>query len=165
MIEQVTEAVVLDKEFTYDAHVRVHLFTKECGKIVAKATSARKIASKLGAHLEPLSVSTVRYVQSRGLPQLIDALRSSRLPLAAMPVVRTVRALAPEGEPDAELWAVLADPAADVRAALCVLGYDPTFASCEWCGGAPDHFSLKTLFFVCHGCVPRAGVSYDCVAV
>ena len=123
MIEQVTEAVVLDKEFTYDAHVRVHLFTKECGKIVAKATSARKITSKLGPHLEPLLVSTVRYVQQRGLPQLIDALRVSRL------------------------------------------GYDPTFASCEWCGGEPADFSLKTLFFVCPACVPRCGSAYDCLPV
>ncbi len=165
MIEVVSEAVVLDKEFTYDAHVRVHLFTKECGKMVARATSARKITSKLGPHLEPLTVSIVKFVQQRGLPQLTDALRTGLLPHKAMPLVRMVSALAPEGEPDLELWELLTGLDGTVRRALSVLGYNPEFASCEWCDGRPDNFSLRTLFFVCDGCLPRAGASYDCMAI
>lgn len=165
MLEQVTDAVVLDKEFTYDAHVRVHLFTKECGKIMAKATSARKITSKLGPHLEPLCISTIQFVQKNHLPQLTDAYRKDMLPHASLPALRMVRALAPEFEPDPELWALLAGGSADPRGVLAVLGYDPLFASCEWCGGPPAHFSLKTILFVCSSCIGNAGSAYDCVAI
>ncbi len=165
MFQVVTDAIVLDKEFTYDAHVRVHLFTKECGKIVGKATSARKITSKLGAHLEPLALSAVQFVQKNHLPQITDALAKRRLPPEAMPVLRMVRMLAPEYEPDQELWALLAGESPSPSRVLAVLGYDPLFASCEWCGKPPSHFSLKTLFFVCAGCVPRCGASYDCAAL
>lgn len=165
MLEQVTDAIVLDKEFTYDEHVRVHLFTKECGRITAKATSARKITSKLGPHLEPLCVSTIQFVQKNYLPQLTDAYRKEKLPFACLPALRMVRALAPEFEPDLDLWALLSSGSADPRRVLAALGYDPLFASCEWCGGPPAHFSLKTLLFVCSSCIGNCGSAYDCVLI
>ena len=164
MLEQVTQAIVLDKEFTTDAHVRVHLFTRGAGKIVAKAVSARKITCKLGAHLEPLSVSTVRFVQKNHLPMLIDALRFDRLPLASLLNARIVRELAPEWEPDEELWALLSAKVPPLpHVLLAALGYDPTFAACEWCGGTPDYFSFRTQLFLCASCVPQRAVVADCV--
>lgn len=164
MLEQVTQAIVLDKEFTTDAHVRVHLFTKDAGKIMAKAVSARKITSKLSAHLEPLSISTVRFVQKNHLPMLIDALRFDKLPLTSLMNARIVRELAPEWEPDEELWALLSAKVPPApQALLAVLGYDPTFAACEWCGGAPDYFSFRTQLFLCAGCLPHYASAADCV--
>ena len=65
MLELVTEAIVLDKEDVGEQDSRVFLYTKDFGKIGAKATSLRKITSKLAAHLEPLNYATVRLV-SRG---------------------------------------------------------------------------------------------------
>ncbi len=166
MLEQVTQAIVLDKEFTTDAHVRVHLFTKDSGKILAKAVSARKITSKLGAHLEPLSVSTVRFVQKNHLPMLIDALRFDKLPLASLMNARIVRELAPEWEPDEELWALLSEKVPPApQALLAVLGYDPTFAACEWCGGSPDYFSFRTQLFLCTSCLPQRASPADCVCL
>ena len=164
MLEQVTQAIVLDKEFVKDADVRVHLFTKDSGRIMAKAVSARKITSKLGAHLEPLAVSTVRFVQKNHLPMLIDALRFDKLPLGSLVNARIVRELAPEWEPDEELWALLLEKVPPAPAALlAVLGYDPAFASCEWCGGTPDYFSFRTQLFVCSACLPaRTGIA-NCV--
>jgi recombinational DNA repair protein (RecF pathway) len=164
MLEQVTQAIVLDKECTTDAHVRVHLFTKDAGKIVAKAVSARKITSKLGAHLEPLSVSTVRFVQKNHLPMLIDALRFDKLPLTSLLNARIVRELAPEWEPDEELWEALsAKVPLTPSTMLAILGYDPTFAACEWCGGSPDYFSFRTQLFLCVRCVPQYAAVADCV--
>ena len=166
VLEQVTQAIVLDKEFTTDAHVRVHLFTKDSGKILAKAVSARKITSKLGAHLEPLSVSTVRFVQKNHLPMLIDALRFDKLPLASLMNARIVRELAPEWEPDEELWALLSEKVPPApQALLAVLGYDPTFAACEWCGGSPDYFSFRTQLFLCTSCLPQRASPADCVCL
>jgi recombinational DNA repair protein (RecF pathway) len=164
MLEQVTQAIVLDKEFTTDAHVRVHLFTRDAGKIMAKATSARKIASKLSAHLEPLSVSTVRFVQKNHMPMVIDALRFGKLPLTALTNARIVRELAPEWEPDSELWDMLAAQTPPSPAAmLAVLGYDPTFAACEWCAAPPDYFSFRTQLFICARCLPHYAQPADCV--
>lgn len=164
MLEQVTQAIVLDKEFTVDAHVRVHLFTKDAGKIIAKATSARKIVSKLGPHLEPLSISMVRFVQKNHLPMLIDALRFNKLPLASLVNARIVRELAPEWEPDHELWTLLSaqvPPAPSIL--LAALGYDPTFAACEWCAAPPDYFSFRTQLFICARCLPHYAAPADCV--
>jgi recombinational DNA repair protein (RecF pathway) len=166
MLEQVTQAIVLDKEFTTDAHVRVHLFTRDAGKIVAKATSARKITSKLGAHLEPLAVSVVRFVQKHRMPMVIDALRVRRLPLSSLFMLRIVRELAPEWEPDTDLWDMIAGPEApSPRALLGALGYDPAFAACEWCGGRPEYFSFRTQLFVCGGCLPLRAHEADCVGI
>lgn len=163
MLEQVTEAIVLDKEFIGDLHARVHLLTKSMGRITAKATSARKITSKLNAHLEPLTVSTIRLVQKNHLPQVIDALRKDTLPFEALPAIKIVKELATEYEPDPALYAALRAPHTgkkQVYGLLSLLGYDPQFAECLGCGKPPTHFSLSALSFVCGQCFTRSG---DCV--
>jgi len=164
MLEQVTQAIVLDKECIKDADIRVHLFTKDSGKILAKAISARKITSKLGAHLEPLSISIVRFVQKNHLPMVIDALRFKKLSLASLVNTRIVRELAPEWEPDEELWNLLQNEVPPTPSTLlAALGYDPTFAACEWCGGAPHYFSFRTQLFLCGNCALSRARVEDCV--
>lgn len=163
MLEQVTEAIVLDKEFIGDAHVRVHLLTKSMGRITAKATSARKITSKLNAHLEPLNISIVRLVQKNHLPQVVDALRKDKLSFDALPAMKIVKELAAEYEPDAALYAALsaiAQGKKTPRRLLSLLGYDPQFAECAGCGKPPTHFSFSTFSFVCRQCFTRVE---DCV--
>ena len=165
VLEQVTEAVVLDKEFAGEAHARVHLFTKDWGRVVAKATSARKMVSKLGPHLEPLMVTTVRLLQKNHLPQAVDALRTGKLPFSALPGLRLVKALALEYEADQALWEAVRHPERaenHARAILSILGYDPQFAACAWCGEKPHYFSLQALSFSCSACLPQAG---ECVSV
>lgn len=164
MLEQVTEAIVLDKEWSGEAHARVHLFTKDWGRVVAKATSVRKITSKLSAHLEPLNIVTVRLIQKNHLPQAVDALRTGKLSFDAFPGLRLVKELALEYERDHALWEIVRYPAGGppryIQNILAVLGYDPQFASCAWCGQAPAHFSFNALSFACGACLPGAG---DCV--
>lgn len=159
-MEQVTEAIVLDKEFTYDAHARVHLFTQSMGRVMVKVTSARKITSKLNAHLEPLNIITVRLVQKNHLPQVTDALRKNKLSFDALPALRIVKELAAEYEPDAALYTALIHPRQGkehTRGLLSILGYDPRYAACVGCGRPPTHFSLSALSFVCEECFTEAG--------
>lgn len=164
VLEQVTEAIVLDKEWSGEAHARVHLFTKDWGRVVAKATSIRKITSKLGAHLEPLNIVTVRLIQKNHLPQAVDALRVDKLSFKAFPGLRLVKELALEYERDYALWKIarypVDSPSRYVNNILAVLGYDPQFAACAWCERAPTDFSFSALAFVCGACLPGAG---DCV--
>ena len=166
MSEQVTHAVVLDKEPTYDAHVRVHLYTRHMGKISARATSARKITAKLGPHLEPLMVSMIQFAERGHLPQLTDAVQVATLPRERLDALRIVQALAPEHEPDPELWSLLISPREVTNGrVLAVLGYDPLFAKCEWCGRDPELFSLSQPVFMCAPCRAEFGRGHDCVPV
>lgn len=164
MLEQVTEAIVLDKEPFGETHMRVHLFTKALGRVTAKATSARKITSKLNAHLEPLMVTTVRLVQKNHLPQVIDALQIKKLPAETLPPLRLIKELAAEYEPDDALYAacvgVSPNRRQSVRAILALLGYDPQFAACVACGKPPVFFSLSGLSFGCAACFTEG---LDCV--
>lgn len=165
MLEQVTEAIVLDKEFMGDGHVRVHLFTKSMGRLTVKATSARKIASKLNAHLEPLNISTVRLVQKNHLPRVVDALRRDKLSFDALPALRITKELAAEYEPDVALYAALSSLGTGkgyIRRFLSILGYDPRYAECIQCGKSPAYFSLHMLSFMCGQCFTGAG---ECVTL
>ena len=78
MQEYVTRAVVLDKE-TRGGHAdaRYSFFTERFGKVRAKATSSRKIVSKLAGHLEPGTLSAVRIIEQHGT-RVVDALTTAR---------------------------------------------------------------------------------------
>ena len=66
MQEYVTDALVLKKEPLRDFDARYFFFTKKFGKMKGRATSARKITSKLAGHLEPGTLVTARFVERNG---------------------------------------------------------------------------------------------------
>src|SRR3989344_3516678 len=118
LTEIITDAIVLDKEDFREQDGRIHLYTKNLGKVVAKTISSRKILSKLAAHLEPMNLVTARLVSrgdfydGRGF-QLVDAL--SRDPAriikgdpqdlaSAIRVYELISKSIPSGIPDGELW-------------------------------------------------------------
>ena len=70
MQEYVTEAVVLDAVPSAELDVRVSLFTKKFGKLVARAKSVKKITSKLAGHLEPGNVVKIRLFGEKGVQQV-----------------------------------------------------------------------------------------------
>jgi len=173
MIEVITEAIVLDKEGLGEYDSRVFLYTKDLGRISAKATSARKIVSKLAPHIEPANYITARLVSKRdffdgrGL-QLVDALaidRNANLKAGedhlkeAIKILNFIKYAAPEGVPDSDLWNFLQaivsqSVSAKIRDAVTFFGFDPKFASCQICGGnKPEHFYIKSSFFVCGHCL------------
>lgn len=177
MREYVTEAIVLHKEPVRDLDARYSFFTKKFGKVVGKATSSRKITSKLAGHLEPGTVATVRFVERSGSngagasggisngTQIVDALKHDKL--AASPVdLRLLAAILAEGEWDEALWEELVRGAAHARvhegggaapgfswvAVLALLGWNPRHAACERCGKKVAAFSIARQQFFCAGC-------------
>ena len=113
-----TEGVVLKKLDVGEADVLYAIYTRDYGKIRALAQGIRKGEAKLRGHLEPYSLSAIRFVIGRGGERLIaaslvsyrDNLRSreSTLRLAAA-VAAAFDEHCFAGERDDNLWKLLHD--------------------------------------------------------
>ena len=161
MQEYSTEAIVLDKEPNGDLDARIVLFTKQFGKLVGKAKSARKITSKLAGHLEPGNLVQARLVEKSGL-QVVDALKKDRLPNSPPDLYFLGRLLA-DAQPEPDLWDSLVRGTFSLREALKVLGWDPDHASCATCGKGASAFHTKNQEFFCSACafkLPKEEVVY-----
>src|SRR3989344_2480846 len=151
MKEYVDEAVVLSREPHADADSRIALYTKRYGKLMVRAKSARKITSKLSAHLEPGQLIGVRLVEKNGL-QIVDALKKSRVGISPH-TLSTLAGLLAEAEPDLSLWTLLIRESFSWAEVLSILGWDPRGASCVRCEiAAPSHFALRRQEFFCRSC-------------
>jgi len=151
MTEYLSEAIVLSKESSGDADVRVVLFTKRYGKLVAKAKSARKITSKLAAHLEPGVRARIRVIEKNG-PQVVDALEEGKV-MCAPHELRVLGGLLSDLEPEHALYHALAHGTFEWRTALRTLGWDPLYASCFSCHTrTPSYFDPHTQDFFCDAC-------------
>lgn len=69
----VTEGLVLKKLDVGEADVLYALYTRDFGKVVARAAGIRKNEAKLRGHLEPFSLSAVRLISGRNGEKLIGA--------------------------------------------------------------------------------------------
>jgi recombinational DNA repair protein (RecF pathway) len=158
MREYVTEAVVLAKDPLRDRDTRYFFFTKRFGKVIGKATSARKITSKLAGHLEPGNLVEVRLVERNGgngnSTQIADALKTRRLALS-LSDLNFLNALLHEGEADPALWGELIGTTFLWSRALAILGWDPAGAVCEECGKKVTHFYLQRQEFFCVACASK----------
>ena len=164
MLEYKTEAVVLDKEEMGEYDSRVFFYTKELGKVSAKATSARKITSKLSAHLEPLNLIKLRLVHKNNF-MITDALvidnftnwRQSANLGQVLEMLNFVKEMTFEGQDDYQLWttlkSVLYSSTISYISLLKVFGFDPQFALCESCQNKPNYFFAKDFIFYCKNCL------------
>jgi recombinational DNA repair protein (RecF pathway) len=148
MHEYVTKAVVLDKATRGgEADARYSFFTERYGKVTAKATSSRKIISKLAGHLEPGTLVAVRIIEQHGT-KVVDALKITRVQIG-MRSLAALNELLGEWEPDAEMWhelvavvpsatepkgTMLGKATFSWARALAILGWDPREAVCANCG-------------------------------
>ena len=176
LTEVITDAIVLDKEDFREQDGRIHLYTKDIGKIIAKTVSSRKILSKLSAHLEPMNLVTARLV-SRGDGfsgqgfQLVDALSHGQARIIkgdpqdlanAIRVFGLISRSIPSGVPDGELWDFLeairsGTSRVSLHQALHTLGFNSRFARCEICDRTqPEYFSPGENFFICTACTFNA---------
>jgi recombinational DNA repair protein (RecF pathway) len=159
MQEYVSEAVVLNKEPVRDLDGRYSFFTKRYGKITGKATSTRKITSKLAGHLEPGTLVHVRFVEKGGT-QIVDALKKDKVAIP-LPDLRFVNALLADHEPDLALWNELIAEKFSWENVLRIMGWDPAEAVCENCGKVAPYFYLARQEFFCISCaskLPRNGL-------
>ncbi len=174
MLEITTEALVLDREPSGEYNSRVFLYTEKLGGVVARATSLRKLTSKMAAHLEPLTFSRVRLIQKEDAAnfQIADALAFDRCAAwreseeYLREGLRLISILKEGGfreDADGALWETLSNffrnpPVAPLSGygvkLISALGFDHRRALCGLCGtGRPKIFSVKQLAFYCQGCV------------
>jgi DNA repair protein RecO (recombination protein O) len=174
------EAVVLRSIRFGEADRVLHLYTAERGRVGAVAKGVRRVRSRLGGRLEPLS--RVRLVLYEGRGELctvsqVDtvhahpALRERRASIErASQACEAVLRLLDSGEPNRPAYNLLchelglldSDPAAATRAQalafraklLLAAGFAPELASCASCGEA-EHlgaFSPSAGGVVCASC-------------
>ncbi|MBI2515127.1 DNA repair protein RecO [Candidatus Wolfebacteria bacterium] len=161
MKECLTDAFVLDAEDSGEFDRILYLYTRDLGKIIAKAKSSRKITSKLAGHLEPLSLSKVRLVEKNGT-QITDAilLRQIENTPAAVKLFQFIKEMTYEFQTDKKLWLTikkavegLKGEKGDYKPLLNILGFSPEFAECGLCKiKKPLFFSPKEQIFFCHSC-------------
>jgi recombinational DNA repair protein (RecF pathway) len=87
-IEKYPTKCIVIETFEHGEHDRVYkLFTREFGMIFARATSVRKLESKLRAHLLPRTRSLVTLVQGREVWRLVGAEHEDRISLKSPDIV------------------------------------------------------------------------------
>lgn len=108
-----TEGIVLKKLDIGEADGLYALYTRDCGKVVARAAGIRKNEAKLRGHLEPLSYTAVRLITGKNGERLIGAtlvnfwelMRSKEVNMRlASYVARRVDEQCFPGERDPALW-------------------------------------------------------------
>jgi DNA repair protein RecO (recombination protein O) len=171
MEEIVTEAIVLESKTRWSGDRQVSLFTKDLGKIEAKATSGAKITSKLSPHLNTMNFSQVRLVYKNNYI-ITDALIKNRfeglrkkteLTEKALEVISVINLITPPNLKDLELWYYLITGLNknifDSRILLKILGYDPKMATCFMCGKkGVSYFLALDQSFVCEKCAEKIDV-------
>jgi len=163
MKEYVTDALVLGVRPRGETDRVADLFTKELGRIEARAIGARKTLSKFSPHLTPGTIVRARLVLKRAhtLTDVItypDPSRmSDRTRSELLSSLFLIRALVPVGNPDLRLWHALTElitkERGDERSFLALLGYNPLHARCEECGNQEiSYFHLTDQRFLCATC-------------
>lgn len=162
--------IILRRELWRDAARLYTIYTREAGKLLAVGRGTRKLLSKLGAHLEPYTLTDLLLARGRKMETICGAvmLRSPE-PLAAddaryLAACFTAEAVdhfVKTGERDDELWNLLeswyADlavlPEAKIGGRLAVfvwrfmahLGYQPKLDECLDCGRSLRYEAVRFL--------------------
>jgi len=162
MTEYFTSALVLDTEDSAEFDKSIYLYTKELGKVVAKAKSIRKITSKLAGHLQPLNFVRIRLVEKNGF-QITDALDLERIKPSqqALAVLQFIKEMTFELQPDKNFWSIIKKTFQDLknnkeisyRPLIKVLGFAPDFSRCNVCDSKfVAYFSKTEQVFLCRRC-------------
>lgn len=173
MLEHYTTAIVLGLDDRDDLDRVVTLYTKDFGRIRAKAKSIRKITSKLAGHLMVGSIVSIRLIE-RGdgnSLQVLDALSERLLPISLelLRFVETLDKIVPLGLPDLGLWydAEKAISQGDFspayyRRILIDTGLDVDSAVCKNCGNKRvSYFIPADVTFLCNDCLKKLNLTDD----
>lgn len=163
-MEFITSAIVLDREPVREHDELVHLYSRNRGRLLARAVSSRRHHSRFSHHIDPLNSVTVRLV-GNGRWVLADAVTCNRFSALRADVREFSRALRlaffireffPEGGIDEHAWdffeSNLGAARVDIRGFLSLLGFGIGEA-CRKCGAqSPEKFSLDEHVFFCVSC-------------
>ncbi len=169
MTEHSVRAIVLEKSPSGEADIACSLLVGGWGKITARVVSARKITSKLSAHLEPGSIVRIRLV--RRTPdsrfRLVEALAEKRTgDPGIISFLNFIGLMLPIEGGDDGLFSLAEKlindggklPLGTYRRALKAMGYDPSRASCSGCGSEKiAYFNHKDIIFLCGECRKNIG--------
>lgn len=159
MIEHYTKSLVLHREPKGEVDEIFTLYTKDLGKIHARAKSIRRITSKLSGHLRQGSLNKIRIIEKGGSGfQVIDALSDEFFRHDELhKFLDFLDKMTPEREPDHELWHYVESiiglgelGSAEYRRLLEIMGFGPKFAKCVNCGrGEIAYFMPSDVIFLC----------------
>lgn len=157
-----TKALVLSFEDSGEFDKTIYLYTKELGKVIAKAKSVRKITSKLAGHLQPLNFIRVRLIEKKGF-QIADALDVSSIKASSQSLefISFIKDMTFEFQQDKKIWFLIKEALRELKIKgkisyeklLNVLGFSPKFAVCRVCESkSVSFFSKKEQIFLCRRC-------------
>ncbi len=167
MLDFVTEAIILKKEPLGDFNATYTFFTKDVGKVTARATSVRKITSRLSAHLEPGLLSQIRLVAKKGTLgnrshfQVVDALLDHRI-FIDHTFLEMVSQMMLLSQADQTLWNFLLTGNTDKKAILTLCGFGGE-QSCVNCNSPAVTLYHPDQEFMCENCsfsIPKKLVTY-----
>ena len=147
MYEHVTPVLVLARYPHGELDLRFSLFTRDLGRLVATAISARKVTSKLAPHLQEGGASSVRLIEQKGV-RVVDAL-TIKTGVRTLEECLVLDRLLPENVAEPEVWALATARRMDWDATLAALGWDPAHGTCRVCGKAPRAFVIRSQDFLC----------------
>lgn len=173
-----TEAIVLKNTPYAEADLIVTYFTKEFGVIDLFAKSPRKIKSKFGSSLEPLTHSRISFIGKEDRLQkiiqsdIINPFQQIRenlfLFLKTAEILKIILQILPKRQPHSELFRVLLDSLFFIQKAerielftvflklkiLRELGYLPDFNSCGRCRNSLNaEIYYLDGFVLCYNCM------------
>lgn len=164
MVEYLTEAVVLEKQPDRNLDAAFVFFTRDLGKVYGKATSSRKITSRLAAHLEPGTYLQLRLARkSVGENfRIVEALsEAKRVNPEIIRFLVFLERMTPAYAKDEVLFMflkeVIQNPSISEKMAyrglLKIIGLDPDEATCSCCGRKKiAYFSSQDIIFLCRQC-------------
>jgi|FaiFalDrversion2_1042247.scaffolds.fasta_scaffold04687_1 DNA repair protein RecO (recombination protein O) len=180
------EAIVLKDREVGEADRLVCLFTRERGKIWARAAGARRPGSRLGGHVQPLTHTHVLLaggqsgdvVSQAEVIHPFPALRGDLERLAqALACVEVLDGLTAEGQPNPRAFHLLLRTLEALEAGegrlpllwyqvqvLASLGLQPQLFRCAECGTPltpqPHRYSLRGGGVLCPACAPKDSASF-----
>lgn len=154
MYEHVTPVLVLARYPHGEADLRLSLFTRDLGKLVATAISGRKITSKLAPHLQEGSVASIRLLEQKGI-RVVDAL-TIKDGVRTLEECLLLDRLLPENVAEPEVWRIATASRIDWDAVLAALGWDPGQGVCSVCEKEPSAFVIRSQEFLCAEHAPHA---------
>lgn len=170
---------MLGNKISKEIDAQIVLYTRDFGKVLAKAKSARKMTSKLNGHLQPLNFINARLIEKSAGGQrfqVVDALTvdygqidtdltrtNAKNIQKFLNIAEFINEMTFELHQDLRLWQAIKKIFSHTgenlsekiiyRGLLKILGFDPEHASCVVCGNSRvDYFSKTEHVFLCAKC-------------